>query len=66
MTLKKSKGKEKTPHLSEKLLMHVHLHSFKEFNIEGNSLLVPLNEPIRGKGGKRALEHPKMDKFSKA
>jgi len=52
--------------LNEKPLMHVHLHSFKESNIEGDFLLVMLNEPKRGKGGKRPRKHPEMDKFSKA
>jgi len=32
--------------------MHVALHSFEELNDGGDSLLVPLDEPIRGKGGK--------------
>jgi hypothetical protein len=31
--------------------MHVALHSLEEFNDGGNSLLVPLDEPIRGKRG---------------
>lgn len=52
--------------MNEKPLMHVHLHSFKESNIEGDFLLVMLNEPKRGKGGKRPRKHPEMDKFSKA
>ncbi len=43
--LKKNKGKERVLHSSEKLLVHVHLHSFKEFNIEGDSLLVLLKGP---------------------
>jgi hypothetical protein len=49
---KKNKGNEKVFHLNEKLLVHVHLHFFKESNIEGNSLLVLLNEPIRRKRAK--------------
>jgi hypothetical protein len=49
---KKSKGNEKVFHLNEKLLVHVHLHFFKESNIEGNSLLVLSNEPIRRKKAK--------------
>jgi len=32
--------------------MHVALHSFEEFNDGGNVLLVPLDEPIKGKWGK--------------
>ncbi len=43
--LMKSKGKEKVLHSSEKLLVHVHLHSFKESDIEGDSLLVLLKGP---------------------
>jgi hypothetical protein len=47
--------------------MHVDLHSFEESNRDGDSLLVlPLNnQPKKAKGGKHALEHPKVDKAYK-
>lgn len=53
-TPKKNKGKEKVPDPNEKPLVHVHLHSFKESNNEGDFLHVPLNEHVREKRGKRA------------
>lgn len=34
----------------------------EESNKVGDSLLVFLNQPMRGKGGKQALECPKVDK----
>lgn len=47
--------------------MHVDLHSSKESSGDGDSLLVlPLNnQPKKIKGGKHALECPKVDKVHK-
>lgn len=42
--------------------MHVDLHFLEEFSGDGDSLLVLLNQPMRGKRGKQALERPKVDK----
>ncbi len=66
MAPKKNKGKEKVHEPSKELLMHVELHSSKKSNNEGDYLLVLLNEPIRGKGGKQALECPNVGKSFKA
>jgi len=42
--------------------VHVDLHFLEEFSGDGDSLLVLLNQPMRGKRGKQALERPKVDK----
>jgi hypothetical protein len=44
------------------LLVHVDLHFLEEFSGDGDSLLVFLNQPMRGKRGQQALERPKVDK----
>lgn len=66
LVLKKTKGKKKVPKLNEKLV-HLDLHSSKESNGDAEFLLVlPLNnQPKKGKGGKHALKHPKVDKAHK-
>lgn len=46
--------------------MHVDLHSSKKSNNDDDYLLVLLNEPIRGKGGKQAPECTNVGKSFKA
>jgi hypothetical protein len=40
----------------------VDLHFLEESSRDGDSLLVLLNQPMRGKGGKQAQKRPKVDK----
>ncbi len=63
---KKNKRKEKVSEPNVELV-HVDLHSSKESSGDGDSLLVlPLNnQPKKRKGGKHALECPKVDKVHK-
>ncbi len=42
--------------------MHVDLHFLEEFSEDDDSLLVLLNQPMRGTRGKQALECLIMDK----
>lgn len=42
--------------------MHVDFNFLEESSKVSDSLLVFFNQPMRGKGGKQALECPKMDK----
>jgi len=49
MDLKKNKGKEKIPKLSEELV-HMDLHSLKESKDVDSLLFILLNQPKREKG----------------
>jgi len=40
----------------------VGVHSFEESNDQSDSLLVPLNGHLKGRGGKKALKHLKANK----
>jgi hypothetical protein len=53
--LKKYKGKEKVPKPIVESKEHIDFHSFK-LTKDVNSLILLLNGPKRGKGGKKALE----------
>jgi hypothetical protein len=66
MAPKKNNGKEKVHELSKELPMHVDLHSSKKSNNDNDYLLVLLNEPVRGKGGKQAPERTNVGKSFKA
>ncbi len=66
MAPKKDNGKEKVHAPSKELPMHVDLHSSKKSNNDGDYLMLLLNEPIRGKGGKQAPEHTNVGKSFKA
>jgi hypothetical protein len=44
----------------------INLHCFDETNDEINSLIVPFNGALKGKGGKRAIKRPEIDKTSRA
>jgi len=58
--LKKYKEKEKVPEPIVDLNKHIDFHSSKS-NGDVNSLIIPLNEPTRGKGGKQALKRLEVD-----
>jgi hypothetical protein len=60
--LKKYKGKEKISKPIMESDEHVNLH-FSESSGDVNSLILLLNGPKRGKGGKQALECLEVDKF---
>jgi hypothetical protein len=57
---KKYKEKEKVPEPIVDLNEHIDFHSSKS-NGDVNSLIIPLNEPTRGKGGKQALKRLEVD-----
>lgn len=42
---------------------HIDFHSFSKSNGDVHSLILLLNGPMKGKGGKQALEHPIVDEF---
>lgn len=54
-TFKKYKKKEKVPKPIVELDEHIDFHSFKSTR-DVNSLILLLNGPKKGKGGKQALE----------
>jgi hypothetical protein len=62
MAPKKNKGKEKIPEPIMELPKHIDFHFFSKSNGDVHSLIIPLNGPKRGKGGKQALEHLVVDK----
>jgi hypothetical protein len=44
----------------------INLHSFDETNDETNSLIIPFNGALKGKGDTRAIKRPEVNKTSRA
>jgi hypothetical protein len=62
MAPKKNKGKEKIHEPIMESPKHINFHFFSESNGDVHSLIIPLNGPKKGKGGKQALERLVVDK----
>jgi hypothetical protein len=60
---KKNKGKEKVLEPLMESPKLIDFHSFSKSNVDVHSLILILNGPMKGKGGKQALEHPIVDEF---